>query len=156
MALLSITWMLCLTAFGFLVLPKGKQKKKPKSGFQFCPIDFTNINFWHFHLLAGYYFNETGLLICEPFYSKASYRILATCSLYFPTTMILMYCYGSSFHASRLRLVIATPSTMMQQTRSIVASQTATVTRPITVTGTTILPSPSEKVTKWSMDSLPF
>lgn len=59
-----------------------------------------------------------------------------------------MYCYGSSFHASRLRLVIATPSAMMQQTRAIVASQTATVTRPITVTGSTILPSPNEKVSK--------
>ncbi|XP_055312764.1 5-hydroxytryptamine receptor 1D [Sitodiplosis mosellana] len=114
-ALLSLTWTLCLTVFGFLVLPKG------------------------------YYFNETGLLICEPFYSKPSYRILATCSLYFPTTMILMYCYGSSFHASRLRLVIATPSAMMQQTRSIAMSQTETVTRPIAVAGNTILPSPTEK-----------
>lgn len=56
---------------------------------------------------AGYYFNDTGLLACEPFYSKPSYRILATCSLYFPTTMILMYCYGSSFHASRFRLVVS-------------------------------------------------
>lgn len=103
---------------------------------------FFSVNF----LAIGYYFNETGLLICEPFYSKPAYRILATCSLYFPTTMILMYCYGSSFHASRLRLVIATPSAMMQQTRSIVQSQTSTVTRPIAVTGTTILPSPTEKV----------
>lgn len=102
----------------------------------------------YLNLFSGYYFNETGLLICEPFYSKPSYRILATCSLYFPTTMILMYCYGSSFHASRLRLVIATPSAMMQQTRAIVAAQTATVTRPITVTGSTILPSPNEKVNK--------
>lgn len=56
---------------------------------------------------VGYYFNDTGLLACEPFYSKPSYRILATCSLYFPTTMILMYCYGSSFHASRFRLVVS-------------------------------------------------
>lgn len=63
----------------------------------------------YFNLFAGYYFNDTGLLVCEPFYSKPSYRILATCSLYFPTTMILMYCYGSSFHASRFRLV-ATPA----------------------------------------------
>lgn len=43
-------------------------------------------------------------MACEPFYSKPSYRILATCALYFPTTMILMYCYGSSFHMSRFRL----------------------------------------------------
>ena len=58
--------------------------------------------------LLGYYFNKTGLLACEPFYSKSSYRILSSCALYFPTTMVLMYCYGSSFHANRYRL--ATPS----------------------------------------------
>lgn len=110
--------------------------------------------FFPFAFSSGYYFNETGLLICEPFYSKPSYRILATCSLYFPTTMILMYCYGSSFHASRLRLVIATPSAMMQQTRSIVASQTATVTRPIAVAGNTILPSPTDKVNAYKYYSI--
>ncbi|XP_073846517.1 uncharacterized protein [Musca autumnalis] len=70
-AVLSLTWIISLTIFGFLVLPKG------------------------------YYFNNTGLMACEPFYSKASYRILATCGFYFPTTMVLMYCYGSSFHMSR-------------------------------------------------------
>uniref|UniRef100_A0A182SRV9 G-protein coupled receptors family 1 profile domain-containing protein n=1 Tax=Anopheles maculatus TaxID=74869 RepID=A0A182SRV9_9DIPT len=59
-------------------------------------------------LPKGYYFNKTGLLACEPFYSKSSYRILSSCALYFPTTMVLMYCYGSSFHANRYRL--ATPS----------------------------------------------
>lgn len=53
---------------------------------------------------TGYYFNNTGLMACEPFYSKPSYRILSTCALYFPTTMVLMYCYGSSFHMSRFRL----------------------------------------------------
>ncbi|XP_068146302.1 uncharacterized protein [Drosophila tropicalis] len=73
-AILSLTWIISLTVFGFLVLPKG------------------------------YYFNHTGLMACEPFYSKPSYRILSTCALYFPTTMVLMYCYGSSFHMSRFRL----------------------------------------------------
>ncbi|XP_055627983.1 5-hydroxytryptamine receptor 1A [Toxorhynchites rutilus septentrionalis] len=73
-AILSVTWILCLTCFGLLVLPKG------------------------------YYFNKSGLLACEPFYSKSSYRILSSCALYFPTTMVLMYCYGSSFHANRYRL----------------------------------------------------
>ncbi|XP_069964018.1 alpha-2C adrenergic receptor [Bactrocera oleae] len=73
-AVLSLTWIISLTVFGFLVLPKG------------------------------YYFNNTGLMACEPFYSKPSYRILSTCALYFPTTMVLMYCYGSSFHLSRFRL----------------------------------------------------
>lgn len=55
-------------------------------------------------MVLGYYFNNTGLMACEPFYSKASYRILATCGFYFPTTMVLMYCYGSSFHMSRFTL----------------------------------------------------
>lgn len=32
------------------------------------------------------------------------FRILACCSFYFPTTMVLMYCYGSAFHVNKLRL----------------------------------------------------
>ncbi|XP_055390338.1 beta-3 adrenergic receptor isoform X2 [Condylostylus longicornis] len=79
-AILSLTWVISLTVFGCLVLPKG------------------------------YYFNNTGLMACEPFYYKPSYRILATCALYFPTTMVLMYCYGSSFHMSRFRLNDLPPS----------------------------------------------
>lgn len=57
-----------------------------------------------FPTTTGYYYNSTGLLACEPFFSKPSYRILASCPFYFPTTMVLMYCYGSSFHANRFRL----------------------------------------------------
>lgn len=57
-----------------------------------------------FPTTTGYYYNSTGLLACEPFFSKPSYRILASCAFYFPTTMVLMYCYGSSFHANRFRL----------------------------------------------------
>lgn len=30
-------------------------------------------------------------------------RILACCAYYFPTTMALMYCYGSGFHVSKAR-----------------------------------------------------
>lgn len=33
-----------------------------------------------------------------------SSRILACCCFYFPTTMVLMYCYGSAFHVNKLRL----------------------------------------------------
>lgn len=67
--------------------------------------------------LSGYYYNSTGLLACEPFFNKASYRILATCCFYFPTTMVLMYCYGSSFHANRFRLAAASlPSTSSSAT----------------------------------------
>ncbi|XP_055536339.1 5-hydroxytryptamine receptor 1 isoform X2 [Wyeomyia smithii] len=102
-AILSITWILCLTCFGLLVLPKG------------------------------YYFNKSGLLACEPFYSKSSYRILSSCALYFPTTMVLMYCYGSSFHANRYRLPTPTgtgvsgtagtsTATMPDQSATVVAT----------------------------------
>ncbi|XP_039446393.1 trace amine-associated receptor 1 [Culex pipiens pallens] len=99
-AILSVTWILCLTCFGLLVLPKG------------------------------YYFNKSGLLACEPFYSKSSYRILSSCALYFPTTMVLMYCYGSSFHANRYRL--ATPAgagaTASSMAIAAVGASTATAT----------------------------
>lgn len=53
---------------------------------------------------GGYYFNPTGTMACEPFYTKASVRILMACGFYFPTTMILMYCYGSAFHVNKLGL----------------------------------------------------
>ncbi|XP_067000932.2 trace amine-associated receptor 1 [Anabrus simplex] len=72
---ISLTWVTSVTLFAVMVLPRG-----------------------------GYYFNSTGLLACDPFFSRASLRILASCLFYFPTTMILMYCYGSAFHVNKLRL----------------------------------------------------
>ncbi|NP_001280536.1 CG13597-like amine receptor isoform X1 [Tribolium castaneum] len=74
-AIISMTWIMSVTLFSILVLPRG-----------------------------GYYFNPTGMMACEPFYTRASIRILAACGFYFPTTMILMYCYGSAFHVNKLRL----------------------------------------------------
>ncbi|CAG9864093.1 unnamed protein product [Phyllotreta striolata] len=74
-ALISMTWVMSVALFSVLVLPRG-----------------------------GFYFNPTGMVACEPFYSRASVRILAACGFYFPTTMILMYCYGSAFHVNKLRL----------------------------------------------------
>ena len=41
-----------------------------------------------------------GNLLCFPLIC----RILACCCFYFPTTMVLMYCYGSAFHVNKLRL----------------------------------------------------
>lgn len=70
-----MTWIMSVALFSILVLPKG-----------------------------GYYFNPTGTMACEPFYTKASVRILMACGFYFPTTMILMYCYGSAFHVNKLGL----------------------------------------------------
>ncbi|XP_065170945.1 probable G-protein coupled receptor 21 isoform X2 [Atheta coriaria] len=74
-AIISMTWIMSVTLFAILVLPRG-----------------------------GFYFNPTGMSACEPFYAQASLRILAACGFYFPTTMILMYCYGSAFHVNKLRL----------------------------------------------------
>ncbi|XP_073995994.1 trace amine-associated receptor 8c isoform X3 [Rhodnius prolixus] len=75
MTVLSITLVASLTVYSAVVLPKG-----------------------------GYYFNVSGLAACDPFYTRPSIRILAACSFYFPTTMLLMYCYGSAFHANKLRI----------------------------------------------------
>lgn len=74
-AVISLTWITTLSLFALMVLQKG-----------------------------GYYFNQTGLLACDPFFARVSLRILSSCSFYFPTTMILMYCYGSAFHVNKLRL----------------------------------------------------
>lgn len=63
-------------------------------------------------------------MACEPFYTKPSYRILATCSLYFPTTMVVMYCYGSSFHMSHFRL--------NDPAQIAAATSTASTTNPLT------------------------
>lgn len=68
----------------------------------------------------GYHFNATGLLACEPFYSKPSFRILSSCAFYFPTTMALMYCYGSSFHANRRRFVTPTTTTALSVDEKVI------------------------------------
>ncbi|XP_024083800.1 uncharacterized protein LOC112127310 [Cimex lectularius] len=75
MTVLSLTLVASLTVYSAVVLPKG-----------------------------GYYFNVSGLAACDPFYTRPSIRILAACSFYFPTTMLLMYCYGSAFHANKFRI----------------------------------------------------
>ncbi|XP_066248611.1 trace amine-associated receptor 8c [Euwallacea similis] len=71
--IISITWVGSMALFSVLVIKHG-----------------------------GFYFNATGMHACEPFYPKASLRILAACGFYFPTTMILMYCYGSAFDVNKL------------------------------------------------------
>lgn len=49
---------------------------------------------------ANYRFSEPE----NALYCNSCFRILACCSFYFPTTMVLMYCYGSAFHVNKLRL----------------------------------------------------
>ncbi|XP_065340301.1 trace amine-associated receptor 1-like isoform X1 [Cloeon dipterum] len=76
-AIMSLTWVTALTLFAVMVLPRRH---------------------------GGFYFNGDGLHACEPFFPRPSLRILASCLFYFPTTMVLMYCYGSAFHVNKLRL----------------------------------------------------
>ncbi|XP_071442886.1 trace amine-associated receptor 8b [Hetaerina americana] len=90
-AVMSITWVTSLTLFAAMVLPRGGSATS-KDG---TPNPAA---------IRGYYFNGTGLLACDPFFSRAALRILASCLLYFPTTMVLMYCYGSAFHMNKLRV----------------------------------------------------
>ncbi|XP_038213984.1 trace amine-associated receptor 8b [Zerene cesonia] len=71
---ISITWILSVSLFAIMVLPR-----------------------------SGYYFNATGLMACDVFHSRVAFRILSCCAYYFPTTMALMYCYGSGFHVSKTR-----------------------------------------------------
>jgi hypothetical protein len=74
-AIISLFWIGSVSVFAVLVLPRG-----------------------------GYYFSASGLVACEPFFFRPSLRILASCLFYFPTTMMLMYCYGSAFHVNKLGL----------------------------------------------------
>lgn len=55
-----------------------------------------------FYLLA--YANYRSSESENALYCISSFRILACCCFYFPTTMVLMYCYGSAFHVNKLRL----------------------------------------------------
>ncbi|CAB3254676.1 unnamed protein product [Arctia plantaginis] len=71
---ISVTWILSVSLFAIMVLPR-----------------------------SGYYFNSTGLMACDVFHSRVAFRILSCCAYYFPTTMALMYCYGSGFHVSKTR-----------------------------------------------------
>ncbi|KAK7079852.1 hypothetical protein SK128_024670, partial [Halocaridina rubra] len=60
-----------------------------------------------------FYFNHFGGQACEPFHTANSKIIIVACAVYFPTTMITMYCYGTVFHVARTslhRFVCATVS----------------------------------------------
>ena len=53
-AVISLTWVTSVTLFAVMVLSRG-----------------------------GYYYNSTGLLACDPFFSRPSLRILSSCLFYF-------------------------------------------------------------------------
>ena len=53
---------------------------------------------------GGFHFNINGLLVCEPYFISNNVLALAACLFYFPTTMILMYCYGTIFHSDKVKV----------------------------------------------------
>ena len=42
--------------------------------------------------------------MCEPHYESVQVLILTSCVFYFPTTMLLMYCYGTIYHSQKLKM----------------------------------------------------
>ena len=52
---------------------------------------------------AGFHFNVKGLMICEPYYLSNNVLIFASSLFYFPTTMALMYSYGTIFHTTKAK-----------------------------------------------------
>lgn len=53
---------------------------------------------------GGFHFNINGLMVCEPYFISNNILAFAACLFYFPTTMILMYCYGTIFHSAKVKI----------------------------------------------------
>ena len=53
---------------------------------------------------GGFHFNINGLMVCEPYFLSNRILILSAYLFYFPTTMVLMYCYGTVFHSTKAKL----------------------------------------------------
>lgn len=71
MWVVGLTWSLSFTYYTSLVLP-------------FSAFDYMN----------------DGLAGCEPVPQSGVLMLTSTCLLYFPTTMILLYIYGTIFHSN--------------------------------------------------------
>ena len=69
------TWFSSLLLYGLIVAPSG-----------------------------GFHFNINGLMVCEPYFLSNRILILSAYLFYFPTTMVLMYCYGTVFHSTKAKL----------------------------------------------------
>ena len=52
----------------------------------------------------GYYLSISSFSVCEPYYRSLRMLVLTSCIFYFPTTMLLMYCYGTIYQSQRLKM----------------------------------------------------
>ena len=71
------TWFSSLLLYGIIVAPSGG---------------------------GGFHVNINGLMVCEPYFLSNRILILSAYLFYFPTTMVLMYCYGTVFHSTKAKL----------------------------------------------------
>ena len=83
----------------------------PSSSFQTCLLSLISCLCFSGTLYAlivvppgGFHFNINGIVLCEPYFISNNILALAACLFYFPTTMILMYCYGTIFHSVKVRM----------------------------------------------------
>ena len=54
--------------------------------------------------MEGFYMSTSSFSMCEPHYRSVQMLILTSCIFYFPTTMVLMYCYGTIYHSQKLKM----------------------------------------------------
>ena len=54
--------------------------------------------------LDGFYLSTSAFSVCEPHYRSVQMLVLTSCVFYFPTTMVLMYCYGTIYHSQKLKM----------------------------------------------------
>jgi len=50
----------------------------------------------------GYQLSYTALAVCEPYYRSLRVLVVTSCLFYFPTTMVVMYCYGTIYSSQKL------------------------------------------------------
>jgi uncharacterized BrkB/YihY/UPF0761 family membrane protein len=52
----------------------------------------------------GFYLSISSFSVCEPYYRSLRMLVLTSCIFYFPTTMLLMYCYGTIYQSQKLKM----------------------------------------------------
>ena len=54
--------------------------------------------------LHGVYLSVTAFSVCEPYFHSLRILVLSSCIFYFPTTMVLLYCYGTIYQSQKLKM----------------------------------------------------
>ena len=67
---------------------------------------FSSISLYFFivFVMVGFFLSTSSFSVCEPHYRSVQMLILTSCIFYFPTTMVLMYCYGTIYHSQKLKM----------------------------------------------------